>query len=86
MIEITKEITFRSQCEVCGKKDVQCRKHHLIPRRLIKILSNRKAKKWMKRTVLACDKCNRFLHPENLLYKQILILKQQLEEERKRKV
>ena len=76
---ITKEITFQATCEICGHKNVPCRNHHLIPKRLIKILKRNKAKKWSKKTVIACSKCNRFLHPENILYKQILILKQELE-------
>jgi len=76
---ITKEITFQSTCGICGRKDAPCRRHHLIPRRLLKILSNRKRKKWNKKTVIACSKCNRFLHPENMLYKQIIALKNQLE-------
>jgi len=80
---ITEEITFQAKCDICGYKNVPCRRHHLIPRRLIKILSRKKAKKWSKVTVIACNKCNRFLHPENMLYKQILLLKQQLEAKQK---
>lgn len=70
------EITFIADCEICGKKNKQCRNHHLIPRRLLKILRKSKARKWWKMTVIACDKCNRYLHPENVLYQQIMHFKE----------
>jgi hypothetical protein len=73
-----KEITFNADCQICDRKNTPCRMHHLIPMRLIKILPMRKAKYWKLQTLKVCNSCNNHLHPENKLYEQIKVLKEQL--------
>jgi len=40
------EITFISNCRICGAKNVSCRVHHLIPQRLLAILPKTKVREW----------------------------------------
>jgi len=77
-MELTKEITFNANCQICSKKDVPCRKHHLVPQRLLNILPIKNRKKWEHLKVVACDKCNRYFHPENKLYQKISVLENKL--------
>ena len=75
---MSNEITFISICEVCGKRDVPCRNHHVSPQRLLKTLTFEKVKQWRYQTIRICNKCNGYMHPENHLYEQIIYLKKQL--------
>jgi hypothetical protein len=72
------EIRFISNCKVCGRKQVMCRNHHLIPKRLLATLPLKQQKKWRYQIVVICDKCNRFIHPENVLYRKIKGLMKEL--------
>lgn len=74
------EITFISNCDLCGERDVQCRNHHLIPQRLLNILPLNRKKRWQHMKVVACTKCNGYLHPENKLYRTIEDLRSKLKE------
>jgi len=76
--KITPEITFIDTCDLCGMKKVQCRNHHLIPRRLINIIHPKKMRYWKLQVVKACDRCNLFLHPENKMYGQIRALQYEI--------
>lgn len=71
---MNKEITFNANCEICGRKNVPCRKHHLVPQRLLKILPFKRKERWERMTVIACNSCNCHLHPENKLYNRIKVL------------
>jgi len=72
------EIVFKADCQVCGRKDADCRNHHLIPRRLLATLPFNRQKQWKHLQVRICSSCNSYIHPENKLYKKIIILKKQL--------
>ena len=68
------DITFIANCEICGKKDVSCRGHHMIPQRLMNILPKKRVKQYNFWKLKVCDICNNHFHPENKLYEKIRIL------------
>jgi RNase P subunit RPR2 len=72
------EHLFTGDCQLCGKQNTPCRNHHMIPKRLLEILPKSKASIWEHQKVRICNRCNRFIHPENTLYRQIYILKKKL--------
>lgn len=72
------EITYLGNCQICYKKDVQVRMHHLIPQRLMNIIPTRYSKQFEYMKYRVCDKCNRFFHPENMLYAEIKYLKDKI--------
>ena len=75
---MTAEVVFDGDCQICGEREVSCRNHHLIPRRLLAILPKGKASKWEFQKLRICNRCNNYMHPENRLYRQIFALKKQL--------
>jgi hypothetical protein len=72
------EITFIARCELCHKADRPCRNHHLIPMRLLKRLPKNTYLRWFKKTIIVCNQCNGYIHPENHLYQRINYLEGQL--------
>jgi hypothetical protein len=83
-LEWTKEKTFNSTCEICKRKDTPCRKHHIIPRRLLKKLPLELTKKWEYQKLIICNSCQGYFHPEQKLYRHIFVLEdkiKRLEEE-----
>lgn len=72
--KLDKEITFNGTCGVCGRKNVECLMHHLIPRRLLNIIPKNRARKFEHQKIIICIKCNNYFHVENKLYRRINLL------------
>jgi hypothetical protein len=68
------EITFVGQCEVCGRKQIPCRNHHMVPRRLLAIIPKNRARKFEFWKLRICDSCNKYFHVENKFWKKIQLL------------
>jgi len=68
MVKTFKEITFISNCRICGRKKLPCRTHHIVPRRLLKRLGLKKQKEWEFQKIVICNDCNKEMHPENRYY------------------
>lgn len=80
MQELTEEKTYTGNCDLCGNKNTQVRTHHLIPRRLLKRIPKRMAKRWELQKLQACNRCNDIIHIENKLIKQMASLRAKLKE------
>lgn len=78
MLQIGTEITFNSDCEICGRKDTPCRNHHLIPQRLINTLPPDRMRRFEHMKLRICNSCNGYIHPENKLYNRIHVLEEML--------
>jgi hypothetical protein len=72
------EVLFIGDCQICGERDVSCRNHHIVPRRLLAILPKSRARRWEHQKIRICNRCNNYIHPENKLYLKILVLEQKL--------
>jgi hypothetical protein len=72
------EILHEGDCQICGARNVPCRNHHIVPRRLLEILPKSRARRWEHQKIRICNKCNAYIHPENRLYEKILILEKKL--------
>lgn len=72
------EIRFSGDCEICHNKTVPVRNHHLIPQRLLNNIPQRFAKQWRRNTVKVCDRCNKYIHIENSLLRDLHMLRAQI--------
>jgi len=72
------EVLFMGDCQICGDREVSCRNHHIVPRRLLAILPKSRARRWEHQKIRICTRCNNYIHPENKLYLKILVLEKKL--------